>query len=127
MDDVNEFIETLPYQNISYHDVLSAYGANSLSKESIEKGEYLPQKVDRSMKSGRRTPVPWTEQELETFINGIKKYGAGNWAMIRKEHQTMYDVNDRMLRDLSKKWEYLRISDRYKYLTKYQRYSYSKQ
>ncbi|KAK1354025.1 hypothetical protein POM88_047281 [Heracleum sosnowskyi] len=64
-----------------------------------------PVKRDENPKPLRRKRKPWSNVEEETLRAGVKKYGAGNWKLIWKENDDIFD--ERTAVDLKDKWRNL--------------------
>lgn len=66
--------------------------------------------IETKQKTRKRAPaIPWNEDEENALIEGLKKYGLGNWAKIHSRYIHVFEVNGRSSSDLSKKW--LRMRD----------------
>ncbi|EAY22069.1 Myb-like DNA-binding domain containing protein [Trichomonas vaginalis G3] len=63
--------------------------------------------------STRKSVIPWTSEEEEALIRGIKKYGLGMWSKIHDKYSDIFSVNGRTTTGLSRKWSRLKSQPEY--------------
>ena len=106
-DDDDE-IENVPYSQ-QFPESKTVQNGNNANSSPQRKKKF----ADIPPKSPKRQSKPWAEEEEQAIVEGLKKYGLGNWDLIHKKYETTFLYNERTVNDIKMKWMRMKVSPRY--------------
>ena len=99
-------IENVPYSQQFPESETDHNDENQSNKTKKRFGEIPP-------RSPKRQFTLWLEEEEQAIVEGLKKYGLGNWDLIHKKYQSTFLYNNRSVNDIKMKWTRMRVTPRY--------------
>ena len=116
-EDLKMFADSLPVTEIKYRGLMKAYSEYLIHEVYTDKyvmqfpKRYFSKKEKKEKTTKRRRSVDggttkkerkskWTEEETKALLNGIKKFGYGNWSEIYNDNKEIFTKNNIVVSDL---------------------------